>query len=467
MPLLDNVKSRLATLLVRAGNVVEPTGANIAAVLDEVGQRRPTLDYADYHNNLLKVRKASVNYLHAQGYLNHLTTGTIGTAGIRLEYARDTTVADAFNAWMDAADITGRSVTGADFLRLVAWTLARDGECWVEIVDASRQLCLIDTEQIPYGSVARKGKDGIEFDANGTPTGYYVQPAPSVVPRLVPANRMLHIFTPRYAKQWRGTPPLLPALEQLKVLDQYDYEVLLAARNSASLSTAVVQDTPEFVQKREDKFGTPGSPGSAMQETFTFGNGRVPMLGPGYKLAGPNIVGPWAALEHLHYAVLTAIAASLGVSYYGLSADVSRSNYTAHRAGQLIEREVFAAFQQKLVSGLMIPAFRYWGDKVRLLSPAAVERMLSEATWAVQQPSPIDPIRQANADKIQAGMFTKSLSEIIRERGAKPEQVFKEIAADYQSLKAAGLTDETLASLFRSMIVSNQSDDAEELTQWK
>ena len=303
---------------------------------------------------------------------------------------------------------------------------------------------------MPYGDLPGGARDGIILNDAGVPLSYLVEAGRAQQYRTVAAADILHVYTPRYTRQRRGFPMLLPAIPSLKLLDEFSYELNRAARNNAALSLSVeYAHTPEG----EDAEGGPGDAGPAMKETLKFGGGVAPVFGPGFSLKQSQASTPWQSLEALRYHVLTSVAASLGVSYYGLSADVSRSNYTAHRAGALIEREIVAAVQQKLVSDLMIPLLTFYLENVARLSMASVSRIREGATWAVQQPPPLDAVKQANADKIQVGMFTKSLSEVIRERGAQPEKVFTEIAADLTTLTNLGVPQDLLTTLYRSSII--------------
>ena len=70
--------------------------------------------------------------------------------------------------------------------------------------------------------------------------------------------------------------------------------------------------------------------------------------------------------------------------------------------------------------------------------PARAELFSIRCQWPAWEY--IDPVKEANGNKIAIGTRTKSISQCIRETGGEPAEVFAEIAADRKKLKELGIS---------------------------
>lgn len=142
---------------------------------------------------------------------------------------------------------------------LVAWRWFFDGEIFIlKTRRQNRQGRWFPAVQlIEYYCVATppdrqkdEGKsicDGVELDASGRPTGYWVKEgAQGTVFRLVPAEDMIHVFEPSRPGQYRGISFFHAAINYLHRLDDLQELEMRAVADAAEKSTFIESATGEL-----------------------------------------------------------------------------------------------------------------------------------------------------------------------------------------------------------------------------
>jgi lambda family phage portal protein len=260
-----------------------------------------------------------------------------------------------------------QTLTFGQIARLAYLTYIRDGECAAEIRDSKRgvpnttNVLLFEPERIstPTNQGAKEGpllRNGIAFDGNGAPVGYWVKSANAAdyaagfgaerwdyLPRFGKTGRakVLHVFSPRYAEQNRGISRLAEAMVPAKMLDRVDRAEVQAALKSAILSFFI--KSPGTTEDLEAAI----APASEGNQTDPWINDylqyrterpvRVDGASITHLLPDEDVVTPDANHPNSNYPqfakfVLQKIASSLGISYPQLSQDWSSLNYSSARA---------------------------------------------------------------------------------------------------------------------------------------
>lgn len=147
---------------------------------------------------------------------------------------------------------------------------------------------------------------------------------------------------------------------------------------------------------------------------------------------------------------LRGIASGLGVAYTSLANDLEGVNFSSIRQGTLDEREHWKELQEWLIESLHEPVFAEWLPRALLAGlikadgkplPATNLARYSAVTWQARRWAWIDPRADADAAVTSKNNLLKSPGEIIREDGKDPAAVYREIAADIEQMKAAGIPD--------------------------
>jgi len=175
-----------------------------------------------------------------------------------------------FNQYASSSDIDVlRTSTLADLQHVAIATAFASGDCFAltPAIDFhgclySTKLQLLEGEMVSNPSISvnsRFMRDGIEIDANGTPIAYYVRQgyptdfitgAPLEWRRIeifgsqTGLPRAFHLYTRRRPGQYRGEVLLMPVIEKLHQVTQYDRAEVTAALINAIFTVFRHLDMP-------------------------------------------------------------------------------------------------------------------------------------------------------------------------------------------------------------------------------
>jgi len=390
--------------------------------------------------------------------------------GWRMEWTAD--VQDRFHVWGNDIehrnDARQRLTFGAQ-ARLAYLTYARDGVASAEIRDNERGIAnttnvlLIEPERIstPPGMVeGPRLRNGVKFDANGAPLGYYVRnshPADrnagtdsirwSYIPARGPTGRakFLHVFSPRRVEQNTGISRLAEVMVPSKMLDRVDRAEVNAALKAAIFSLFI--KSPGTTKDLEAALA-PGSDGVGLDpwiESYLAHRADKPVrvkgatithLLPEESVEVPNASHPNSNYPDFARFILMKVAASLGLAYPQISQDYAGINYSSAR---VMLNEIWRSFLQDrhyFCTHFLTPIYAAWlevevanGDVKVPGGPANFYRnktALCLAEWIGPGRGSVDPLKEANADNLDTAAGRKSTVESILERGRDPVDVMSE-----------------------------------------
>jgi len=372
-------------------------------------------------------------------------------------------VQQAWTDWTDESDADGLT----DFYgqqSLAARALFDAGEVFIRFRSrftsdgllVPLQLQLLEAEQLdeamtltaPNGNMIRSG---IEFDAIGRRVAYHfwaAHPGDSTVWRgqgvkvRVPAEDVLHIYKPLRPGQIRGRPWLTAGMVKMYDLDQYD-DAELSRKKAAAMFMAFLTKGLGSEATLVDGAVEPDADGYAdlVMEPSVM---NVLPDGVDVKFNQPADVGP--NYEAFQLRNLYALCASMGLPYHAVTGDVSKANYSSLRASQVEAKRRVEQFQHEtLVFQLCRPVWARWlptavmSGAVQLPGFARNQREMMRVKWFPPKWDWVDPLKDAQAEKLQIDAGMKSRSDVIEERGEDPEVVDARIAADHAREERLGL----------------------------
>lgn len=479
---------------------------NAAAVdrLASAWSTSPVSADASVRQNLRQLRARSReqyrNNDFARRFIHMVKSNVIGPTGIGLQ-ARvrefgssgpvDTLANDAIeSAWYDwgkrqNCDVA-RRLSWVEAQRLFIATVAMDGEALIEIVGADNpyktSLRFMDPEllNVDYNHVFRDGSSivmGVEYSATGEVVAYHVntQTTPvngyissDSVPKRIPASRMIHAFIPEAVGQTRGIPWMSTALLRLRMLEGYADAALVAARvGAAKMGFYESQDGEGYDGTDEDGLGNPIED----VEPGTFTN-----LPRGVKVSSWSPDYPTGEMEAFVKLMLRGISSGLGVSYNALANDLEGVNYSSIRAGVLEEREAWKSIQEWMVESFCTPVYEQWLGRALLVGaikvpsksgapsplPYVKQDKFRFVSWTPRRWSWVDPLNDMEAAAKGVEMGVTTLSQIIRDSGGEPEDVWRERAAEKELIKSMGLEFGPPAPQPRPAPASDSPADPEE-----
>ena len=192
-------------------------------------------------------------------------------------------------------------------------------------------------------------------------------------------------------------------------------------------------------------------------------------LPPGYdvKKFDPNY--PNGEFDTFTKACLRGIAMGLGAGYSSISGDLSSVNFSSLRQGILDERETWKGLQEWFVSTYVLPIFEKWlkysllFSKIKCgggyLKPERIDKY-KDVSWTVRRWSWVDPVKDINSASIAVKNGFRSRSDVIRELGRDPEEVWNEVEEENKTLKNKGIVTQ-------DEVINNVSENEDEKTPAK
>lgn len=400
-------------------------------------------------------RDAAINNPFAAGFLLQARANVLGPVGITCQvYARrpDGTIDERdssrieaeFKRWgrKENCDIAARSCF-KDIVRLALNHVFIDGEVFIRQLQRvgpyRYQLQLIDPVAVPADlnkdlANGNKVRLGIEVNAFNKPVAYYVSKQNIADPLIyheeqryerVPAEEMLHLFIPAQIGQFRGFPHFASASKRLHHLDKYEEAAVIAARVGAAKMgwwTSPQGDAGGLAELQPDgTFSADAEPG------------HFDVAPQGYQLNSWDPQYPHEQYPFFVKQMLRSIASGWGISYTSLASDLESVNFSSARVGMATERDLWIAMQEWLIEELLHPVFSAWLlntlSFTQFLAPLPLSKFdkFNAASFQGRRWTFLDPLKdtQANVEQIRAKI--KSRAEVIRERGAVPEEVWAEI----------------------------------------
>jgi lambda family phage portal protein len=401
-----------------------------------------------------RAREQAVNNDYARKFLNLCKTNIIGPQGIRLQ-ARlksqdgnlntvlNQQLEQAWQSWGQAkhCDITGQCSWIA-LQQLIIQTIAQDGEVLIRLIpNASHNpyglsLQLLEAELLDVDlninlDAHRRIVMGVELNAWNKPIAYYLLSETGETQHFgktyqrIPANEIIHAYLPEQLNQRRGLPWMSTALWRMKMLAGYEDSAITAARVGAAKMGFFRSPTGE------------GYAGSGMDEHGNLVSSAEPgtfeQLPAGTEFVSFNPEYPHGEFGTFMKTCLRGIAAGLLVSYNSLANDLEGVNFSSIRAGLLEERDSWKLLQQWLIETVCQPILEGWLKLQQLTQSVSLPLNydpLHDFDWQPRRWSWVDPVKEVQAQRLEVELGTRSLSDIIRESGRDPEEVFLERAHD-------------------------------------
>ncbi len=406
-------------------------------------------------------RHAAQNFDYARAYEMLFRRHVIGPNGIRLQMdvrdapdRKDTSANKAIEAaWAKWGKMGSPSICA----RLSWWGLecqiataiAREGGAFVRLYEGrGRGAFGFQIEAVPFDlldldltqplSGGAFIESGIEFDASGKVLAYHFWNLgqedghrPLHRRRLrIPARQMIQVLVPEEIGQALGVPRSATALRLMNMSKKYQDSAMMAANYGAAQMVFFEQ---------ADEAGQLRAAPDAEVPIDDLEAGTMAMLPPGVKAVPHAPHYPEAAIEPFMRYMNTSQAAGLGVAYETLTADLSRANFSSLRAGKGEERDEWRMLQRALFEGLHGRIFERWlpmailSGQLRL--PLEKLDKFNAPLWRPRGWASVNPKDDAVANQTEVSLGTKSLTEIVAERGRDFEDLCAERAEEKRVLE--------------------------------
>lgn len=431
-----------------------------------------TIDY--YLGQELRAMRARSRAMVRQNpygkrFMSTIKANVVGPQGVQVQarsLMRDGSLDTAANDVIEAAwkkwaagecDYAGR-LTWVDMQNMAISCASQDGEFIFRKRYQGKhgfQLQLIDPELLNVEKNQKVGEGeirlGVEYDKEGRRVRYWFKQKGHPVAGgydnyrefSLPASAVIHGFIDEWPDQSRGTPWMHASLERSKHLEKYEEAAIVKARSTAA-TMAFLKSTESDAYEGEEEWGD----GISVDQ---YEPGSIKDIG------NRDVVNVDSSYPHQMYgafvkAHLQGIAAGLGISYHSLSNDLEGVNYSSIRAGVLEDREVFKGLQNWFIRSLIQPVYEEWVTIQVLAGRLRIGTVPFGKPYAEYLPAHyqarrwawVDPVKDGAANQMAIENRTRSRSQIIRDQGDDPENMFREIQAEQELMQSLGISPQTV-----------------------
>lgn len=391
-----------------------------------------------------------------------------------------------------SCDATGMNdFTSLQQLALISWLMSGDVFALFQRRDGNRlrpyslRIHLIEADRVRTpGSMGAglvpltEGKnpqsgnrifDGVEVDASGMVTAYYVHNTypwqrtvePEKYQRIEAYGErtglpnILHIMNSERCDQYRGVTYLAQVIEPLLQLNRYERSALTAAMIQCFFTAWVTteagaSDLPFNEVGAGNIAGIPTENPSGISSSpneLEMGEGTINILQPGEKVTFGNPTMPVTGFDSFVKTFCELIGAGLGIPYDVLIKEYN-SSYSSARAALLDAWEDFRMRRAWFVSDFCQPVYEMWLSEAvalgRVKAPGFFSDPLLRAAWCSARwigpvQGSLDPLKEAKAAVLLIQNGLKTHGQVAREMGGGDWDENVEVLADEnRRLEAAG-----------------------------
>ena len=391
----------------------------------------------------------------AAGIIDTYANDVIGT-GPRLQMTGEISSKDArrvereFARWSEAVSLGQK-------LSIAVQSLVTSGEVFVLLASNPGvknavvfDLRLVEADQVasPYEdamtSIFDDGVDGIVYDIYGNPTAYSVlrdHPGSNTLTgrfleaAKIPADRVIHLYKPTRPGQSRGVPWITPALDRFNALDAFVQATVDAAETSARLPMFIYSD-----QAAEDGEGVDPD----ANEVIELQPGEALTLPAGWKVGQLKQEHPTTTFPAFRAEIIKDVARCLGMPLNIAAGDSSGYNYSSGRLDHQTYYKAIGVVQKMIERIVLNRVFDRWLSIATLvdgLLPQSLRTTNADTdhSWFWDGVGHVDPLKEANAERVRLESGTGTLSEIYARQGKDWETQLEQRARERDKLEELGL----------------------------
>lgn len=404
--------------------------------------------------------------------------------------ARFNTIAESEECWLDAS----RTNTFTGLVRLAVGSFVMTGEVlataeWLNKDPRrpfSTAIQLISPARLnnPNGQMdTRTLRRGIEIDAYGRPTAYWIQSAYPTewydnqilqykrIPAEKPWGRrqVIHLKDQLLVGQNRGISEMVAALKQMRMTKKFQEITLQNAVINATYAAAIESELPSAqvfemlgAQTNSVTDGMNNYIGNYLSALNTYLQGakniaidgaKLPHLFPGTKLNMQPMGTPGGVGTSFEQSLLRHIAACLGLSYEEFSRDYTQTNYSSARASmnntwksmQSKKRNIadrfatqnYALWLEEEIGAGNIPLPR--GKKRDWFYEPLVKDALIVCDWIGASRGQIDEYKETQAAELRISSNLSTYEKECARLGQDFREVFAQRAREKKMMEELGI----------------------------
>lgn len=305
------------------------------------------------------------------------------------------------------------------------------------------RLQVLSADQLATSVGAAHIRQGIEF-ANGKPVAYHFHKAREGLSTLaverIAAENVIHLFTREEPGQWRGRSAFEGVVDALHGIDDY-LEAEAVRKRIESCFVAFVSQNSDAADNMgigqvEDQPGEGDGLGPEGEREETFYPGMISYGLPGEQVTfgEPKAAGGFA--DFLHWGSVRA-SAGAGVTYEGLTGDLSRVNFASFRAGENEFKRLVGRLQWLHLIPRVMDRIWDWYCTAGIETGRFTKKPAIK--WATPPFASIDPEGDAKAAVLEMEAGLETLRTKVNERGYDYDEQIDDVVNDHAARRKKGI----------------------------
>lgn len=314
------------------------------------------------------------------------------------------------------------------------------------IVPLSLQLYEVDDlDTMIQASSGKRIVNGIEYNEYNRPIAYYLKqydPYGNYIgtSERVEARHVLFLFQKKRPSQLREMSEFATTVPRVRDMNQFMEAVSVKERVAALLAVLIKRVVPGG-----------GSVGRGTPEKRAGYNGK--MLAPGMIMElnpgdDVHVVQPPAqAANSAEFIRLQQrlSGSSQGISYEVAARDMSQVNYSSARQGLIEDQKTYLMLQQYLIDHFFNPIYEAFVESAILANKISIKDFYVKKEsylkheWIAPGMKWIDPLKEANANKVALETNQTTLAEIAGSTGNDWREIIDQRAKEIEYMKEKGV----------------------------
>ena len=283
------------------------------------------------------------------------------------------------------------------------------------------------------------------MDAYSRPVAYHLRgntDTADMGSRRVPAKDVIYLPVLTRAEQVREMSPLCSSLSRIDDINEFIAAALRKEQVLSYLGVFVKNSVPG------GSFGRGFAPagGPKGKQELALEQGMITYLAPGESVETINPAGVSASSGEMLRTTQRLTGSGQGLSYEAASRDMSQVNYSSARQGLLEDRKTYSSWQTYLIDHLLTPVYEEWLDWMLLsgqlpVSPqeyAKNPEAYQRHVWVRPGWDWIDPLKEANANRVALDTCQTTLQEICASKGKDWRDIIAQRKVEMEALGELG-----------------------------
>lgn len=289
--------------------------------------------------------------------------------------------------------------------------------------------------------------NGIEYNEFNRPIAYYFKSYDATgfysgKSERIKADDVIFLWNKKRPSQIREMSEMSQTIPRIRDVNSYMEAVSVKERVAACLSV--------FIKRQSPTAGSIGRSGKNSSNTYdgkTLSPGMIMELNPGDDIAAVNPPAQGASAADFVRLQQRLTGSGQGMSYEVTARDMSQVNYSSARQGLIEDQKTYAIEQKYLIDHFLAEVYGTFLISAVLSGAIDIKDFWSEKQdylqhdWTPPGQKWIDPLKEANANRISLATNQSTLAEIAAQTGQDWREIIDQRAREMEYMKEKGVME--------------------------